>query len=204
MISRRIWFGIPLGRRSNRRWLVAGYWAVSVAVLGSLWSPAMNLLMMHGFWPPLLIGLTYGSLAVFLGGTSGIGPVSSFDGDFSSWSKWSLVGALDTIICKVRGAEPDTSESLLDERDIRLRNAAHYEAYRIVMRIILPLGVALGFAFATIWSRYKLFAVPVFGVAFLVLLNLPQTLILWWEPDVDEAGTRGKGIGNRTQPGGAE
>jgi hypothetical protein len=132
------------------------------------------------------MGLSLGFLLAFLGGSEGIGPLSSFDGSDSVWRRWSLLEMLDTAICRMRGVKQTGPESGLDERDIRLRNAAHYEAYRVVSRIVLPLSMPVAIAFATIWSGHKWLLLPIFGGAFLLVWNLPQTLILWWEPDVEE------------------
>lgn len=190
MISRRVWLGIPLGRRRNRRRLVVGYWFFALVFLSFLGSEPVRAWYSQRFPASLgasvLTGLIFGCLIAFLGGNEGIGPLSSFDGSYSDWRKWSLLEALDRAVCRMRGIKLEAEESVLDERDIRLRNAAHYEAYRVVARIILPLSVAIGIAFATIWSVHKWLALPVFGLAFLAVWNLPQTLILWWEPDVED------------------
>lgn len=79
-----------------------------------------------------------------------------------------------------------TINERLDERDIRLRNAAHYEAYHVLRSFILPLSIIAFLWLETILERYKKIGAPVAALAVLVVYNLPQTLILWWEPDIEE------------------
>lgn len=162
MIKKTVYLGIPLARRRNRRWLVVGYWVVVLAFLASLNSnPAMKTLLLgrfpsHGWVGPVATLLS----SVFFGYlTACLGGVSE-RGMLSEW------------------------DGPLDERDIRLRNAAHFEAYRIFRMIIFPFALILAVLFGTVWSRYQKLAAPLLLLLWCLVFSLPQSLILWHEPDV--------------------
>ena len=85
----------------------------------------------------------------------------------------------------MREFEPDSdSGAALDERTIRLRNAAHYEAYKIV-RILVFVVPLLILCFSTIWRSVSWLGAPIGLILALLALNLPQSLILWFEPDLE-------------------
>jgi hypothetical protein len=165
MINKVTYLGIPLRRRKNRRLLVAGYWAVVLLFLGFIYySPVLQILSRGsflgngwlGFPCIMLTGILFGHLTTCLGGVSGKGLISEWDGP-------------------------------IDERDIRLRNAAHFEAYQIFRIIIVPIAMLSVIAFATVWSHYQRLAVPLLPLLWFLVFNLPQSLILWFEPDMEES-----------------
>jgi hypothetical protein len=164
MINKATYLRIPLRRRKNRRWLVAGYWAVVLLCLASFyWSPVLQILLhgsfrgqgLAGVLAPILTGVLFGYLTTCLGGVSERGPITAWDGPF-------------------------------DERDIRLRNAAHFEAYRIFRMIIVPIAIVLAIVFGTVWANYQRLGAPLLILLWLLVFNLPQSLILWFEPNMEE------------------
>jgi hypothetical protein len=205
MINKRRVLGLSIGRRRTRRWVVAGYWGVVAAmtVVGSrlnyrgfVWTNNV----LFAFAVPFL----FAGLARFMGGTTPGGLVKDFQGRPTTGSWWGWVG-MDLV-------------SNLDERDKRLRNAAHYEAYRL-WRIMMIFGLMLVFVLISMrkpigplqamqqpvlasFLRHlsvlvDAAAIPMVYFAFLLFWTLPQNLILWWGPDVDEAGNRDQAPGNR-------
>ena len=190
MINRRSYLGIPMARRRNRRWLVAGYWASVVAILGFA-SAAIHQtgfsISPKNWWMPFLIGLLIGTSLVFLGGSAQIGPVADFDGDTTPPSRWILVEMVDTLIRRLTDNHSENRvDSAMDERDVRLRNAAHFEAYRLLRSALIPLGIAAVFVFQFVLKGYAFLSIPIYCLLILLIYNLPQTLILWWEPDIEE------------------
>ncbi|MGA3082390.1 MAG: hypothetical protein ABSD44_13635 [Terracidiphilus sp.] len=167
MINKSTYLGIPLRRRKNRRLLVGGYWAVVLLFLEFIYcSPVLQILLLGrfpgngwlGFLSIMLTGPLFGYLTTCLGGVSGNGLISDWDGPF-------------------------------DERDIRLRNAAHFEAYRIfrvIIVIIVPLTMVVVIVFGTFWSHYQRLSVPLLSLLWFLVFSLPQSLILWFEPDMEE------------------
>lgn len=163
MINRPTYLGISLRRRKNRRWLVAGYWTVVLSSLASLhWSPAFQMLLLGRFpvhgWVQALAPIFTGLLFGYL--TTCLGGVSG------------------------RGMLPEW-DGPFDERDIRLINAAHFEAYRVFRMVITPIAIALAVVFGTVWSPYQRLAAPLLLLLWLLVFSLPQSLILWFEPDME-------------------
>ena len=164
MINHATYLGISLQRRRNRRWLVASYWAaVSMSAASLHWNPAIRLLVRGRFlghgWAEALASIFTGVLFGYL--TVCLGGVSD------------------------RGILPEW-DAPFDERGIRLRNAAHFEAYRIFRMIIAPVAIVTAILFCTVWSHYQSLAAPLFLLLWCLVFSLPQSLILWWEPDMEE------------------
>lgn len=188
MIGRRVYFGIPLGSRTHRRRFVIVYWAMCVAVPAALavltarypgWTG-------HG-WTLVGLGGVIGLLLFGMGGAGAGGPVRAFDGSpIPKEYRWSPMGVADAALSGPVFREDTLNEGPLDERDETLRNAAHYRSYR-VMRLVVVYGAA---ALVCLWRYLQPFrdlAIPAALLVFFVFWNLPQTLILWNEPDMEEA-----------------
>jgi len=193
MINRRIYLGIPMSSRRNRRALVAGYWSVSVLLLicaTILFFDDPRFL--EHWWMAITIGLLVGLMLCFLGGGAQLGPVADFDGDPKPPPRWALIEAADRLIYRWKHGEAEQPLELnLDERDRRLRDHAHYRAYRI-LRMILQAAIIAGVLLFTrpdAWTllrRYNFVLVPFSFLLILLLWNLPQSIILWNEPDMEE------------------
>jgi hypothetical protein len=73
-----------------------------------------------------------------------------------------------------------------DERDVAVRNAAYFEAYRALAVYSIAIWVASPLFFAlnasTAVRGLQLLALPLLAMA----LTLPQAVVLWTEPDVPE------------------
>jgi hypothetical protein len=184
MISKRTFLAIPLASRSNRRWLVFSYWVIVLlfAAVATCWFHyALNqtVRLRVGVVQTIGIGLCVGWLFTALGGVGGKGPVSSFEPSSRSWKeRWRTARGW-------HARKEFGQETALDERDIRLCNAAHYEAYKVV-RLIALLVPFLFVLFGTVLRKQIWMAPSVGLILLLVIFNLPQTLILWWEPDMEE------------------
>jgi len=181
MINKRTFWGIHLATRRTRRWLVVGYWAVVLALLAllsRLIGEPNHLIRDYwflGIWiTPFLLG--------FLGGTRPSGPVRDFLGRSSERPE-----LLENTVKTLRdpGNREWTKEDRpLDERDIKLRNDAHYKAYG-VMR-----GVALFGFLAVVYQQIPQapnVREPLLWLLLTVIWSLPQSIILWTEPDMEEA-----------------
>lgn len=188
MINRRSYLGIPLGTRRNRGWLVAAYWFSVVVTLafGSVFLYRGRFTMAH-WWISATLGGLIGTMFIFLGGSRQIGPLVDFDGDPTPPSPWIPLVAADNIVRWLKNdAEENRIDRSLDERDIRLRNAAHFEAYQVVRRILVPAAFVMFVVSDTILRNRRFIFLPISLLMTLVIYNLPQSLILWWEPDVEE------------------
>ena len=134
MINKRSFLGISMVRRRTRRWVVAGYWVVVLVFLGLAFFAASK----HQNWLFDSLNLPYVlvvSLSVgLLGGTSPGGPVRDFSG--RQVERPTMLENVRTLIDQ-RNRKRVNEDGPLDERDIRLRNAAHYESYRAVRWMVL-------------------------------------------------------------------
>jgi hypothetical protein len=187
MINRRSYLGIPMARRRNRRLLVAAYWVSVLAILISASEMFYRSAFPKHWWTIFIAGGLIGSLIAFLGGAGQIGPVADFDGDTTPPSRWIPLEMADALVRRLRGDRSENRiDAAMDERDIRLRNAAHYEAYRVLREIVLPALIAAFVIFHFFLTRYEYISIPIYCLLLLVIYNLPQSLILWWEPDIEE------------------
>ena len=142
MINKRSYLGIPLARRVTRRWLVAGYWMLILVVLaiGSLGMSIYPDWFGHSRFVPWvwLVTVLLGSL----GGINTGGPVRDFKGRPSD--RPNLLDNTIRTLMDPRNQEWMKENPPLDERDIRLRNAAHFEAYgHLRWMVLLGLLAAL-------------------------------------------------------------
>ncbi len=67
----------------------------------------------------------------------------------------------------------------LDERQVAIRNAAYYKAYRLIAVLVLLMPIILGF----MTSNRTVVGILVSSIIVL-LFSLPQAIILWTEPDM--------------------
>jgi uncharacterized membrane protein YoaK (UPF0700 family) len=184
MICRPTYFGISLAGRRNRRWLVIFYWLIVLFVAAGAVSWFRYLANRteyphFGPIPAIFAALCAVWLLTALGGMGRKGPISNFEATSPSWTElWRAARGW-------HGRKMPGEETALDERDIRLCNAAHYEAYKVVRFIALSVPVLI-VLFGTILRKQIWLAPSVGLVLLLVVFNLPQTLILWWEPDMEE------------------
>ena len=164
-------------QRTRRRWVVT-FWCVMTMLF------CVSLLSVFRRGPEAMLAvqlvLYAYTMSVVMGGVSAGGFVKSFRG------KQPLL---------VLAAPGQTQASLhLDERETRLRDRAHYTAYAVARWLALAL-----------FSIYAALLVFHAGVAnkiapsFFFLLtwtvwSLPQSIILWTEPDMDELEPAPAGI----------
>jgi hypothetical protein len=101
----------------------------------------------------------------------------------------------DTVLPEVRGGEMTSlgltparrrGEDEPDERDVAVRNAAYFQAYRAVAVYSMVVWVASAMVYevsaSTALRLIQLVTMPLVAMA----LTLPQAVILWTEPDVPE------------------
>ena len=202
MIHKRIYLGIPMGSRRNRRVLVVCYWIVVVMILAG--GAAVYLRAPGIFdspWTPGAIGIVYAIVLMFLGGGAQIGPVGDFDGDLTPPLRWTPVEAVDRLLYRMRSTAGDRLlDHCFDERDHRLRDYAHYRSYRLLRSVPILASVfvvaycgpldAHPLYLARRYGFWGVMLVVLFSIAF---WSLPQSIILWTEPDMEtgpEAATR--------------
>jgi hypothetical protein len=179
--SRRV-LGVSLESRRNRRFLVLGYWASSLILLAGLLAGVHR----HGLvWMVGLLCLQLLlNLPAILGGVRAGGAVKPYQpGD----STGLLQGApSQTLFHRYRPDSWDEApgEFRMDEREARLRDNTHFTAY--TWNRWLALALFGGFEL-TVWQRPEWSTMAGFLCFFVLCLSLwslPQTLILWNEPNL--------------------
>jgi hypothetical protein len=191
MITSEKILGINVKSRSRRRWVVAVYWLLVGGAYGLMvWS---ELTRPHNSDPArLLFPLqTLIFMPALLGGVRAGGLVKPFRG--IHWAPVNDRDELQTLLgepkAMVRSMTVEDAD--LDERETRLRDRVHFLAYTVARWLALGLllvYVAVGLLNPEWIGRMG--AVFFYGTT-LALWSLPQSLILWNVPDVDEAGARG-------------
>jgi hypothetical protein len=71
----------------------------------------------------------------------------------------------------------------LDEREVRVRNAAHYRAYAVLRWVGSLLVIA---AVADRVDEFAAARESLLLLFFLIIQWLPQSILLWTEPDMEE------------------
>lgn len=176
---------IDMAPRANRRSLVVLIYAGMAALMAGLW-------LLDG-WRTTGGYLIFTILFVnqfFLGGYAFGGLIKPFNGKAPHQSDPQPPFLL--LALRVYPPSPEHSEYRSDERELRQRDRAHYQAYQ-----------TLAPALAVIWllASWKLHAprllawIPVsadvmlYGLvlaAVVVSVTLPQAILLWTEPDMEE------------------
>jgi hypothetical protein len=173
MLRTPAFLGFSMVRRSNRRLLVGTTYATLAALMATIILILPSGRQMDAIYMCLILAYNVVSRAIF----------------------GSLVK--DTVLPEVRGGELISlglaprrrGEDKPDEREVGVRNAACFEAYRALAVYSIAIWVASPLFFAlktsTAVRGLQLLIMPLLAMA----LTLPQAVVLWSEPDVpEEAG----------------
>jgi hypothetical protein len=181
MIKIRKFMGISMARRVRRRWLVVGLWALGLALV--IYFPALLRFRFPFFGPTGEWAFFFGFLLVnVLGGQSRRGFVSDFEGRTPEDGPGDYSFMTPEDIAARKEAE---RQNRLDEREVRVRNAAHYRAY-VPLRwfaFLLVLAAVTDHRMELADMRESLLL-----LLYLVILWLPQSILLWTEPDMEAEG----------------
>lgn len=182
MIS-NYFFGTRITRRSSRRWIVAAFWCYALAM-----AVAPTVRQIHHELTPLGAYLTFFLLLLVtlcLGGVCVGGMVRPFrNAHFVRAQQRPKIQPLFVQAAKARGI-PDLRDFSLDEREVLDRDQCHFLAYTVV-RWSAPVLMGLYCGLGT-WRPE---AMATLGPLFLYLLtlvlwSLPQSILLWTEPDME-------------------
>ena len=87
----------------------------------------------------------------------------------------------------VHGMKPGSPEmEEIDEREIAVRNVAHFKAFRIIHLYSVLIVIVLFLWYEVDASTIFRFAAIALLLLQLMTFTLPQAIILWTEPDVPE------------------
>lgn len=172
MLRTPVILGIPMVRRRNRRLLVAATYAALLVVMATLGVARSRGMDIWAGW--ILLAVVLVSRGVF--------------GSMAKQMIW-LTRRWHHPISLGLAARPQRNEEELDEREQAVRNAAYFEAYRVLALycfFLFPFLVSS--SFELFWSSaLGRVALPLLGTLLLgIAWTLPQAVILWTEPDVPE------------------
>ena len=172
MNYRRSFLGIRLSRRANRRWLVAGWW-LAVALLFGV---AALLLKAHGGWPHSVL---FGYICFF----------AFFAMNSLGRFVWvprpdpkKISAGIRTLFDVAFRAELKRNPAT-DEREERQWGKATRVAYGF---LILGCVVVLASHYLGWMPRSRVSRELLIWFAVFVILNLPNAVYLWTEPDMEE------------------
>jgi hypothetical protein len=171
-------FGLSVARRSTRRFLVVFYWTgIAAFVAAFLFDQMRHTLDIFGIIIALQI-LT--NLPSLLGGVRAGGVIKPYRG-----VRWAPLLNRNAVQSAFRGTS--AADLALDERETRLRDRVHFAAYTLMRWFSLAIfaGFALFAVLRPEWTRQA--GLLCFILLVLALWSLPQTLILWNEPDIEDA-----------------
>jgi len=164
--------GFPMVRRNNRRLLVIATYGTLLVLMAAyiLLLPSRDLLN--------AINMCF--VLAYVGASRGV---------FGRLVKETVLPEPhggEMISLGLAEARPHRSEDNPDEREVVVRNAAHFQAYRALAVYSIALWLVSPFFFS--WSGsmgvrgFMLLAMPLLAMA----VTLPQAVVLWTEPDVPE------------------
>jgi thiosulfate reductase cytochrome b subunit len=97
------------------------------------------------------------------------------------------------LALRVYNPLPTTNAYRSDERELQQRDRAHYTAYKAVIFLLMPLWLLSQWATFTPRLLARIPVSPsllIYGLvlaSIIVALTLPQSILLWTEPDMEEA-----------------
>jgi hypothetical protein len=172
MIQATSFLNMPLRTKRQRRTIVVLYYALLLFFLiVGLYKSRGSI----GFLAPQIV--LFGGL---LGGIKAGGPVKPYS---EAAVRGADTNSLQTLNLEGRKPFGVTFFERLDERERGQRDLAHYKAYRILM---LTLGIVFVVYWISLDWTYMWIATkgPVLTMVLLVyVLSLPQSVLLWSEPD---------------------
>lgn len=150
--------------RVRRRCLVVGYYAL-VMTLGVAWGFELfrGSRFVGAFVPLLFV------ISIALGGLRAGGPVRPFSPFYDTAPSLTLLSTRD--------------RNSVGERDICVRDRAHYAAYSALRWALLFSTFAVLWIFALARTWLAPVAACLLYPAFALIMSLPQAILLWTEPD---------------------
>ena len=175
MLKSPAFLGFSMVRRDSRRRLVVVTYAILLAL--------MAVMMVVPLSAPRMIGGRSAGLIWCLILTYNV-------------VSWSIFGRLakDMVLPQIRGGEITSlglaprrrSGDGLDERELAVRNAAYFTAYRVVAVYSIIAWMALICSFDLSASIALSLRLWLFIPLLTMVLTLPPAVVLWTEPDVPE------------------
>jgi hypothetical protein len=186
--SRTYWWYRPIKTRKRRRTFVILNWTFVLFLFFVMLMVAIRNHPLSSNSFSLIFWLTL--LTTSFGGLKYGGPIKKFENPKpDSAAGYALYKAMHPTLWKRRGMPAWAN----DEFDLQRRDQAHYTAYRLLRWIYPIVAIALWLLSrdpdTSVWAVHILEAALLPSV--LAFLWLPQTIILWTEPDWNEETSAG-------------
>jgi len=164
MLRTPVFLGLSMAERSHRQVLVVAMYLVLAVLMIAITAASTSVVVFALAW----IILTYNVASVSVLGRL----VTDMSGLYGI-----RVGELLSLGLSRKPRDPDEP----DERDIAVRNAACFKAYRVIRTYALLLvGVIPGLGMTVTTRLFEVLLAPLLAMA----VTLPQAIILRTEPDV--------------------
>lgn len=192
-------FGLSMDQRSHRRRLVIAAYTILAILLAAGWM--LDRFRTTGFYIYLAAFLM--NYFVF-GGYGPYGLVRPFTG---TAPRQPIPRSLVEVRLNLAGIRPapETADSRNDERELRIRDRVHYQAYQWICALLAVVWLVAmsengrsGFIPAALLP-VLLYLIVLPGI--LLAVTLPQAIILWTEPDMeDETADAATGLAVGAEP----
>jgi len=178
---------IDMAQRARRRALVVVLYAGLIALMAILW-PTTHLRGTGGYMLYAVIAVCW----LFLGGITPRGLVKPFNGKAPRMQTKTnpFIGLRLQVFPPILPG--DEGEFRNDERELHQRDRAHYQAYQGVgMAVAVVMVLAMIRSMKPEWRTWpgvgsdELYFGIFLGLAVL-MMTLPQAILLWTEPDMEE------------------
>jgi hypothetical protein len=177
---------VDMASRDHRRMLVAAIYAVlAVAMVGLGW---LDTWRTSGYY---LVALAIVMNQFLLGGYGRSGLVRPFDGKAPRENTMPSPLIPLGLYLRMSSAQRE-GDWQSDERETKLRDRAHYQAYPWISGALGVLWLLSGWAtaksnaFPILHSTAEWLLYPVVLVSVILVLTLPQSILLWTEQDMEE------------------
>lgn len=172
--------GLSLETRSARRRLVVAVYAILAALIAGAWFiDQFHTSAKYVYFAAFFVGY------FIFGGTGPYGLIKPFTG--KGPRNRPMPSSLVELQLALTGAlQPEDSQFRNDERELHLRDRAHYRAYQVVFVLFAPIWLITLWTPRIISPSLEIHLVLLLATAaILAAITLPQALILWTEPDMD-------------------
>ena len=176
---------LDMAARIHRRTLVVSIYAGLAMLMAALWSVDR--------WHTSGVYMIFATIFVnrlFLGGYNFGGLIKPFNGKAPRRSSYAETPFL-MLALRVYQPAPEENEYRNDEREVHLRNRAHYQAYKVLTIALTVLWLVADWKMKVprllAWMHVSTDGL-LYGLVLMAIvaaLTLPQAILLWTEPDME-------------------
>lgn len=174
-------FGFSMESRSARRRLVVTTYAgLAVLIAGGWFLDHLHTSSLYTYDAALLLGY------FIFGGISPYGLIKPFNGK-GPRNQPMPSSLVELHLAATRTLSPaDAREYRNDERELQLRDRAHYRAYQVVFCLFGAVWLVSSFPLRALEPEVRLRLLLLLATfSMMAAMTLPQAILLWTEPDME-------------------